>query len=470
MLKLIIEKELRETIGSSRFAISFGICALLIILAFYVGARNYQVTRAQYEAALAENLRQMEGITDWMMVDQHIFLPPLPIAALVTGIANDIGRTVEVHGRGELTAEGSRFNEDPLFAVFRFLDLDFIFQIVLSLFAILFAYNAINGEKEQGTLRLTFANAVPRATYILGKMAGTFLALAVPLLIPLLIGCLLLILLGIPLNGDDWGRLALIIGAGLLYFGVFLTLSIWVSALTRRSASSFLLLLILWLFAVLIIPRSAVLLAGRAVDVLPIDEIATQKSRLMAQLWEEDRKVMANFRPSQTEDTEAMLNEFNQFMQDQAEKREQKLRALSERLEEQRRNGERLRERWALWLARLSPTASFSLAAMNLAGTSLMLKQQYLDAANAYQERYAAFIGEKTGGMLRSGGFVVRRIGGADNQPPPIDPREIPAFDYQPPPLPEAAATSLADIGLLACFNLLCFAGAFVGFLRYDVR
>ncbi|MCB0295238.1 MAG: DUF3526 domain-containing protein, partial [Calditrichaeota bacterium] len=174
-------------------------------------------------------------------------------------------------------------------------------------------------------------------------------------------------------------------GAGLLYFGVFLTLSIWVSALTRRSASSFLLLLILWLFAVLIIPRSAVLLAGRAVDVLPIDEIATQKSRLMAQLWEEDRKVMANFRPSQTEDTEAMLNEFNQFMQDQAEKREQKLRALSERLEEQRRNGERLRERWALWLARLSPTASFSLAAMNLAGTSLMLKQQYLDAANAYQ-------------------------------------------------------------------------------------
>ncbi|MCB0293067.1 MAG: DUF3526 domain-containing protein, partial [Calditrichaeota bacterium] len=193
-------------------------------------------------------------------------------------------------------------------------------------------------------------------------------------------------------------------------------------------------------------------------------------SRLMAQLWEEDRKVMANFRPSQTEDTEAMLNEFNQFMQDQAEKREQKLRALSERLEEQRRNGERLRERWALWLARLSPTASFSLAAMNLAGTSLMLKQQYLDAANAYQERYAAFIGEKTGGMLRSGGFVVRRIVGEENQPPPIDPREIPAFDYQPPGLREAATASLADLGLLAFFNLLCFAGAFISFLRYDVR
>ena len=38
-------------------------------------------------------------------------------------------------------------------AGFRFLDLDFIFQIVLSLFAILFAYDTISGEKERGTLR-----------------------------------------------------------------------------------------------------------------------------------------------------------------------------------------------------------------------------------------------------------------------------------------------------------------------------
>ncbi|MEE8583230.1 MAG: ABC transporter permease subunit [Acidobacteriota bacterium] len=65
-------------------------------------------------------------------------------------------------------------------------------QIVLSLFAILFAYNAVSGEKEQGTLRLSFSNAVPRDSYILGKAAGSFLALAIPLLILILLGCLLL--------------------------------------------------------------------------------------------------------------------------------------------------------------------------------------------------------------------------------------------------------------------------------------
>ena len=188
MIKLIVEKELREIIGSTRFAITFGICSVLILLSFYVGARNYQVSVSQYEAAKRENLRRMEGLTDWFGVQEYrVFLPPQPLAALVTGVSNDIGRTTEVRGRGELVAEDSRFNDDPIFAIFRFLDLDFIFQIVLSLFAILFAYDTISGEKERGTLRLSFANAVPKDTNILGKLIGSSVALALPLLVPMLV-------------------------------------------------------------------------------------------------------------------------------------------------------------------------------------------------------------------------------------------------------------------------------------------
>ena len=231
MLKFIIEKELREIIGSRKFAVTFGICATLIVLAFYVGARNYQVSRAQYEAALQENIRQMSDLTDWLMVEHRVFLPPEPLAALVGGVSNDIGRNILMYGRGELTAEDSRYGDDPIFAVFRFLDLEFIFTIILSLFAILFAYDAVNGEKERGTLRLTFANAIPKDSYILGKIIGAFLALGLPLLLAILIGSLLLPLMGVPMAGSDWAKLALISLAGLLFFGVFLTLSVWISAL-----------------------------------------------------------------------------------------------------------------------------------------------------------------------------------------------------------------------------------------------
>lgn len=203
MFKLVLEKELKEIIGTTKFAVTFGVCAVLILLSFYVGARNYQVSREAYDASIVEDLQQMEGLTDWRFVNHRIFLPPRPLTALVSGISNDIGRTIPVRARGELRSHDSRFNEDPIFAVFRFLDLEFIFAIVLSLFAILFGYDAINGEKERGTLALSFANSVPRDQYLLGKLVGSFLALIVPLMIPILMGCLLLPVLGIPMDGNS---------------------------------------------------------------------------------------------------------------------------------------------------------------------------------------------------------------------------------------------------------------------------
>lgn len=472
MLKLIIEKELREIIGSSKFAISFAVCAVLLLLAFYTGATNYQISREQYEAARTQNLRQMEGLTDWLQVRNHrIFRAPEPLATLVNGVSNDVGRSIEVQGRGELAAEDTRYNDEPVFAVFRFLDLDFIFQIVLSLFAILFAYDAINGEKERGTLRLAFANALPRAHYMLGKIIGAFLALAVPLLIPILLGCLLLPLFGVHLSSDEWLRLGLVIVAGLAYFGVFLMLSVFVSAITQRSSTSFLMLLVIWIFSVLIVPRSAVLLAARAVDVPSVDEVASQKSRLRMQLWSEDRQKMANFQPTDRSDVEKMMNELNKFMQDQADAREQKLQELASRLNEERRNRLAAQQAVAFALARLSPTAAFSLAATHLAGTSTELKSHFVREATAYQQSYAEFMREKTG-MNPGGGMVFRfnRVGDEQTEAKPIDPRELPEFRYSGVPLAAAVEGALADIGLLALFNGLFFAGALVAFLRYDLR
>lgn len=350
--------------------------------------------------------------------------------------------------------------------------MNFIFQIVLSLFAILFAYDAINGEKERGTLRLAFANAMPRAHYLLGKIIGAFLALALPVLLAILIGYLLLPLMDVHLTGDEWLRLGMMVFAGLLYFGVFLMLSVFISALTHRSSSSFLLLLVIWIFSVLIIPRTSVLLAGRAVEVPSVDEIAAQKNRLRSQLWTEDRKKMAEFKPSTTDDPQKMVSEFNKFMSDVADEREKKMNALASRLNEDRRNKQAVQERLAFGLARLSPAAAFSLAATNLAGTSMALKEHLLDEARAYQKAYAEFMQGKTGMNIGGGAMVfrMRRTDGEAEQEKPIDPKELPEFQYAGLPLDVAVTAALPDLGILALFNLVFFAGAFMAFLRYDLR
>lgn len=470
MINYIIEKEIRDYIGTSKFAVTFSICSLLIVLSFYTGAKNYNMALSQYQSAKEENLRQLSGLTDWLQVRQYrIFLPPQPLAALVSGISNDIGRTIEVRGRGELSAEDTKYGEDPVFAIFRFLDLDFVFQIILTLFAILFAYDAINGEKERGTLRLTFSYAIPKDKYLIGKISGSFLALVVPLLIPILIGCLILPLLGVPLNGEEWLRLSLIIFTGILLTGAFLTLSVFVSSLTQKSSSSFLMLLVIWIFTVMIIPRVSVILAGSVVDVPKIDEINSQKAKLSAQMWNEDRKEISSFKPKSTSNLKDMMSEFNKFMQDKADNRDKKLRELSERLNEDRSNKLNVMGNIALSMGRLSPVTSFSLSVNSLAGTSLSLEKQFMKTASDYQSTYAKFMKQKTG-MVTGGMMMFRQSTDDQKKPDPINPREIPDYLFHPEPLKDSLSSSLKDMGILLAFNLIFFAGAFYSFRKFDVR
>jgi ABC-2 type transport system permease protein len=476
MLKLIILKEIRDIVGSTKFLVTFAVCAVFVILSFYSGIANYRTGQAQYEAAKAENLRQMDGLTDWADVEStRIFLPPQPLAVLVSGISNDIGRTTEIRGRGDLMAVDSKYGEEPIFAVFRYLDLEFLFQVVLSLFAILLGFDAISGEKERGTLRLTFANAVPRATYIIGKLTGATLALAVPLTCSIAIGALLLPLFGVPMSGGDWGRLILVIMVGLLYLTAILILSILVSAMTRRSSISFLTLLLIWVGSVMIIPRAAVVLAGRAVPVPSIDEINTQKAKMASQLFSEDRQKMLAYVPSSKNYADSgnnIMSEFNKFMESLTNEREKKNREFGGRLDEERYNSQKRQEKWGFNLARISPATSLSLAMSALSGTSLNLKNAYHENALAYQESFGQFLIEKLGSIpfARMRRVTYNSDGSPQDKPKPINPSELPVFEFKPISLGVSIAASVVDIGLLILFNLVFFAGAYAAFLRYDLR
>jgi ABC-type transport system involved in multi-copper enzyme maturation permease subunit len=477
MLTTIITKEIRALIGTTKFAVTFGVVAVLILLSFYVGAANYRLAVAQHEAAQAENLRQMEGLTDWFSLEHHrIFLPPQPLASLVTGISNDIGRTTEVKNRGELIAEDSRFNEDPIYAVFRFLDLTFVFQIGLSLFAILLGYDTVCGEKENGTLGLVFANAIPRATFILGKLIGSFVALALSLTVAIGLGALLLPALGVYLNAAEWMRFGLIALTGLLYFGAFLTLSVFVSALSRRTSSAFLMLLVIWIGAVLVVPRVSVLLAGRAVAVPTVEELAARKATLARQLWKEFRVGMKNFKAPDSGnehgdmEMQVMMSALNQYMDSLTQLRDGQMDKFAGQLNEERANRQRVQERYALGFARISPAALLALATADLAGTSLDLKNDFQASATAYRETFNAFLKEKTG-MNVGGRMIMFKMSDEEEEPPePIDGREIPAFEFQAATLGGALQSALPDMALLALLNLVFFAGAIVSFLRYDLR
>ena len=479
MLGILLEKELRDIVYSTKFAITFAVAAVLVLLSFYVGIRNYQESIHEYENAKTTNAANIAAQTDWRQIQDRVFRKPQALEILVNGVTNDVGRTTDMRSSGELNLINSRFSADPLFAVFRFLDLNFVFVIVFSLFAILFGYDAINGEKESGTLKLVFSNRVSRASFILSKLLGSVLALGVPLLVPLLIGCLMLLGFGIPMSGLEWLRLGLVIIAGLLCFGVFLTMSIMVSAMVARSSVSFLLSLVVWIFSVLIIPKGSVLLASQIAAVPSIDAVETQKRKFTAdqrQKWMQVSQQWFSSRMSSNTNfsDSGFVNAMASFQDSLGKVTEDARLEFYNRLDEDWRNKKDWQEKWAFGISRISPTAVFQIAAMSIAGTDVQMKYRYMQQLNRYRETFAETMRKKTGSSADYFRIVIKRFTGGQNdqeeKQKQLNPSEIPEFVEQPRSLGETMTASLFDMGLLLILNALFFGGAFYAFLKFDLR
>jgi hypothetical protein len=119
---------------------------------------------------------------------------------------------------------------------------------------------------------------------------------------------------------------------------------------------------------------------------------------------------------------------------------------------------------------------------MNLAETDIALKSRAEDAMADYRSEVVDLAAEKAAAGGSGTPEVFRfKAGSGDKKAmfgisfggsnaPTLDPAEVPVFASQARSFSEIAARTLVDVGLTALYALLAFAGAFVGFLRYDVR
>ncbi|MFC1476056.1 hypothetical protein ACFLQW_03540, partial [Candidatus Zixiibacteriota bacterium] len=71
-----------------------------------------------------------------------------------------------------------------------------------------------------------------------------------------------------------------------------------------------------------------------------------------------------------------------------------------------------------------------------------------------------------TGGRM----VMIKLRDDEDGEPEPIDPQELPVFEFQPLGFAPSFEAAVVDLGLLVLGNLVFFGGAFVAFGRYDVR
>lgn len=489
MISIIILKELKSILLSPKFPATFGICSLLLLLSTFMGVKEYKA--ASVQAASARQLVEQEQheATSWADLGNRVFREPDPMQVFVAGVHNDVGRLSDVNATEGIKLTHSMYSDDPIFAVFRFMDFAFIVQVVFSLLAILFTYDAVNGEKEGGTLALTLSNAVPRARYIGGKLIGAWTGLAAPLSMPLMLSVLIVMVSGVPFHQSHWIRLAALIGVSLLYFTFFIMLGVFISAVTRRSNVSFLLSLVAWIALVLIVPRAGVMAAGQLVRVPSVAELdgqiaAYSKDRWaqhmeeMEKRWVERNAAMKGMSVVER-DAYREQHEWAWLEEDDAGRQEvqKDIDRQSEKYKEDLRNRRQEQVRLGLSLSRVSPASSFQLAAMRLAGTDVGLKTRYEDAMQLYRQAFNAYREKKQKESGNGGGGVRITVDSdrgfsfsAPREAGTLDLGDMPVFTAPGGLLPDYLVPVMPDCTFLAIGGLLAFAGAVIAFLRYDVR
>jgi len=191
MLGTVILKEVLRHLLSLRFAVTFLLILFLGLVSVVLSVNTYERGREEYlartrgyEHALTEIMGREKYWDKW----QGLFwregkgeaVPPGPLSPLVQGLTPISPAAVNVTAGWSASVDRSA-SRNPLMGLYHTPDLVYILSVVVSLLAILFVFDGISGEKEDGTLRLTLSNAIPRHTILLGKWIGGFITLAAPL-------------------------------------------------------------------------------------------------------------------------------------------------------------------------------------------------------------------------------------------------------------------------------------------------
>lgn len=414
LIRLVARKELLDQFLTLRFHASMLAMVLLLGLSAYVMYGDYQLRMANY-SAMRESARQERRQYDVMAV-----VEPRPLSVFAKGLDEMMTRGYSVSDYSGVKPHNRQRPADSLFSLFAPPDLLYIVKALLSLIALLFAYDSVSGERENGTLKLVLSSSISRGQLVAGKMLGGLASILLPFLAAALaVLAVLATLPGIRLAGEDYVRLGAILCASVLYIVFFFGLGTLVSSLARSSAGALMLLLFLWALLVFAVPNVGNLVAEQ---IVPLPSAETQ-DMLRNQEFAKNRflEIQAG-EGTRAEHIDAFNREYDRITEDYRSRLDRMIGVSKA-------------------LCRLSPAATLSYVFTDLAGTGLAEQRRLTRALLEYKTSLEHPQG-------RGGAFEL----------PPVNAAGV------------FARGALADFAVLALSSALMFLAAIAAFIRADVR
>ena len=254
----LIRRELLDNLMTFRFAAAVFIMLLLVVANTAVQIQDYERRLVDYNTAVKTHHQQSREKKTYSAGKFDVDRPPNPLSIFNIGMDKQLGNQVEVYFGFVPTLWDAKMHgsDNPIMNIFSSIDIAFIFKVVLSLLALIFAYDTLAGEHERGTLRLVLTHPVRRGHILFAKYMSAMVCLLVPLLMSVSLGVILLTTsTSISLSTDDFLRIAGFILTTIVYLSVFYLIGMFISAVTRRTGTALMLSMFVWGFWVLIYPN-----------------------------------------------------------------------------------------------------------------------------------------------------------------------------------------------------------------------
>jgi len=289
MIWLIAKKEFRNNILTPGFIIGLLLCLTLMPYTVYTGIKTYENRMAQYELDLKEAERVYKESQVLKQVNPLIVKPVSPLSIFSNGISEQTGSTVKLDNKEKPTFSSNTvfLNENPFLGGFISLDFISALAILLSLLGILFSYNILSQEKENGTLKLSLSNSISRSVFYFGKISGIFLTL-----MPIILICFIIILILIQLSpsihftGSDYGRIGMLILTSGIYFAFFTFLGGFISSCTKSSTHSIIINLFIWCFLMFLLPNTATFLGKNMTKAQDYTQLRYNTRMIDKEFWD----------------------------------------------------------------------------------------------------------------------------------------------------------------------------------------
>ena len=476
-----------------KFAMGTMLCMILIAIFVPILGKAYQERLKTYNENIAYNEAELHKVTVYKNITPTIYRRPSVLAVFSEGLAKQLGSSATIEYDEIPEISGAAANH--YLSIFSVFDVSLIFKIVISVLALLLAYDAISGERERGTLRLVLSNNAARYQVLLGKLLAGLLVLVVDVTIAFGLGVVILLCFPmVDLTGSDWIRIGLMYLSSLVFIMTMYNLGLLFSSLARRSALSLVLALFVWIIFVVVIPNLSVYLATQIRSVEPEEKINEQITSLRKQsqmefakeLQRSGKSYMSGYNERSDvpgaggfghgyvrSGTKAFIHneliEYSigvpiqiKYANQYSEIKDVYLRNLFEQT------------RLADNLSRISPISLYGNIMSALAGTDMASFQHFINTVKPYRNDIVEYMRSRTDNFSKTIFFTPCTEEEIETRPKgdtaaPLELSDLPRFTYS----SDIVGTLLRiapDLAFLILGNILFFAVAFAAFAGYDVR